>query len=98
MFSLAALSSLALQGALQDVFYNDVVSSDVAKPGELASLYLTRALAFEQGSLFIVSHIRLFTYSFVRSVYIFVCSFSIRNAEEYPEAFRFKWLGVTGMF
>ena len=38
-FSLVALLSLALQGALQDNFYNGVVSSGVAKPGELASFH-----------------------------------------------------------
>ena len=37
VFSLAVTSSLAFQGALQDGFCYGVVSSDVAKPGELAS-------------------------------------------------------------
>ena len=65
-----------LQDALQDGFCNGVVSSVV-------SLLPTRVLAFQQGSLLVVSHIRL------------SCVRSILNAEESPEAFRFKCLNAS---
>ena len=58
VFSLAALSSLALQGALQGGFCNGVVSSDVTKPGELASFHCCQQgllLSSEGGHL--LSHI-----------------------------------------
>ena len=77
-FSPAAPSSLALQGTLQDGFCNGVVSSDVAKPGELAACYCC-----QQGLLLSNKGVYL--------SHIFVCLvFNVRNAEESPEAFRFK--------
>ena len=72
------VSSLALQGvfscpprALQDVFCNGVVSSDVAKPGELASFCCCqRRLLLSSNGVHVLSH-------------IFVCPVvGIRNTEE----------------
>ena len=83
-FSLAAPSSPALQGALQDVVCNGVVSSDVAKPAELTSFHCCRQrLLLSSKGVSLLSH-------------IFVCfMFSLRNAEESPEASRFKSLYVS---
>ena len=79
--NLAATSSLALQGALQDGFCNGVGSSDVAKLGELASFHCCQQGFMLSGKgVYLLSH-------------IFICLvFSIRNAEESPEAFCFKCL------
>ena len=71
--------SLALQGALQDGFCNGVVLSDVAKPGELASFYCC-----QQGLLLSSKGVHLLSHMFL--------VFNVRNAEESPEAFRFKCL------
>ena len=103
VFSLAAPSSLALQGAfscppgclllpsrvpslvlqgdLHGGFCNGVVSSDVAKPGELASFYCCQqGLWLSCQGVYLLSH-------------IFVCLvFGLRNTEESPEAFRCKCL------
>ena len=69
-FSLAAPSSLALQGALQDGFCNGVVSSDVVKPGELASFHCC-----QQGLLLSSKGVHLLSH-------IFICLvFSMRNEE-----------------
>ena len=80
-FSLAAPSSVALQDALQDGFCNGAVSSDVAKPGELASFYCC-----QQGFLFSSKGVHLLSH-------ILVCFvFNVRNAEVFPEEFCFKCL------
>ena len=80
-FSLAAPSSLVLQGAFQDVFCNGVVSSDVAKPAELTLLYYRQqGLLLSSNAVYLLSH-------------IFVCLvFNVRNVEASREAFRFKCL------
>ena len=73
--------SHALQSALQDGFCNGDVLSDVAKPGELALFYCC-----QQGFLLSSKVVYLLSH-------IFICLvFSIQNAEESPEAFRFKCL------
>ena len=68
--------SPTLQGALQDGFCNGVVSSDVAKPGELAlCYYCQQGLLLSLKGVYLLSH-------------VFVCLvFKVRNAEESPEAF-----------
>ena len=77
----AAPSSLALQGVLQDVFCNGVVSSDVAKPGELTSFHCC-----QQGLLLSGKRVHLLSH-------IFLCLvFSLRNTEESRGAFGFKCL------
>ena len=64
---------------MQGGFCNSVVSSDVAKPGELASFYCC-----QQGFLLSSEGVYLLAH-------IFVCLvFNVRNAEKSPEAFRFK--------
>ena len=51
-------SSLALQGALQGGFCNGVVSSDVAKPGELTSLHCCQhGLLLSSNGIHLLSHI-----------------------------------------
>ena len=75
------LSSPALHGALQDGLCNGAVSSDVAKPGGLTSFHCCkRGLFLSSKEVHLLSC-------------IFVCFVpSIRNAEKFPEAFRFKCL------
>ena len=81
LFYLAALSSLALQGALQDGFCNGVVTIDVAKPGQLASFYCS-----QQGLMLSVKGVHLLSH-------ISICLvFNVRNVEESTEAFCFKCL------
>ena len=76
------VSSLALQGALQDGLYNGVVSSNVAKPGELALFHCC-----QQGLVLSSKGVHLFL------SHIFICLvFNIQNTEESSEAFRFKCL------
>ena len=65
------------------VFCNGVVSSDVAKLGEFASFYCC-----QQGLLLSSTGVHLLSHIFVCFVFI------IRNAEEFPEAYRFKCLYV----
>ena len=75
------VSSLALHGVLQDVFCNGVVSSDVAKPGELTSFHCC-----QQGLLLSGKRVHLLSH-------IFLCLvFSLRNTEESRGAFGFKCL------
>ena len=81
------VSSIALQGALQDGFCNGVVSSDVAKPGELASFHLC-----QQGLLLSSSGVHSLSHMFIYLV------FSIRNAGKSFEAFRFKCLYASLCF
>ena len=68
--ALSRVSSLALQGVFSCpplclagcFFCNGVVSSDVAKPGEVASFYCWQhggTLAFQEVSPLVVSHIHL---------------------------------------
>ena len=65
---------------MQDGFCNDVVSSDVAKPGEVSSFHCC------QKGLLLSSRVHMLSH-------ILVCLvFNIRNAEETPDAFCFKSL------
>ena len=85
-FFLAVPSSLALQGALQDVFCKGV-SSDVAKPGERASFHCC-----QQGFLLSSKGVHLLSHMFICLV------FRIQNVEESSEAFRFKYLYASLCF
>ena len=69
------VSSLALQGALQEGFCYGAVLFDVAKPGELASFHCCQqGLLLPSKGVYLLSH-------------IFICLvFSVRNAGESPEA------------
>ena len=58
------VSSLALQGALQDGVCNGVVSSDVAKPGEFASFHCC-----QQGLLLSSKGVHLLSHVFVCLVF-----------------------------
>ena len=81
IFSLAAPSSLALQGALDDVFCNGVVSSDVTKQGELGSFHCC-----QQGLFLSSEGVHLLSHTFVCIV------FNVQSAELSTEAFLFKCL------
>ena len=51
-------SSLAIQGALQDGFCNGVVSSDVAKPGEVTSFHCCQqGLLLSSKGVYLLCHI-----------------------------------------
>ena len=69
---------------MQCGFCNGVVSSDAAKPGEFASCYCCQqGLLFSSKGVYLLSH-------------IFSCFvFSVRNVEEFPEAFCFKCLHAS---